>query len=129
MWQFKIAHGASNYQEDQVIQIGVTGTDASQRITLYGPGAPNEVGTTNTFLRTATGTTTYNSTGSFQNGTIKFFAGPRTDVFFFDLFGFFTFAGDRNWGTHTSQSDPGPETPTNPEGLCNGNDCIEYLRH
>ncbi len=121
MYQFKISHSSSGV-EDQVIQLGVSGTGSNQTITMYGPGAPNEVGTTNTFLKTATGSTTYNqTTTSLQNGTISLFAGPRTDVFFFDLFGFFTFAGDRNYGTHTSQSDPGPETATNPEGLCNGN--------
>jgi hypothetical protein len=121
MYQFKISHTTSG-KEDQVIQLGVNGTGASQKITLYGPGAPNEVGTTNTFLKTPAGTTPYNtSTTTLQNGTIKVFGGPRTDPFFFDLFAFFTFLGDRNYGTHTSQVDPGPETAANPEGLCNGN--------
>ncbi len=120
MWQFKISHATSGV-EDQVIQLGVSGTGTSQRITMYGPAAPNEVGTTNTFLKTATGTTTYGNPANLQNNTIQLFAGPRTDVFFFDLFGFFTFAGDRNYGTHTSQTDPGPESAANPEGLCNGN--------
>ena len=120
MWQFKISHQASG-QEDEVIQLGVTGTGSSQTITLYGPNKPNEIGTTNTFVG-ATGSFTYNQTGTFSNGTIQAFAGPRTDPFYFDLFAFFTFAGDRNYGTHTSQSDPGPETAANPEGLSNGND-------
>jgi hypothetical protein len=121
MYQFKIAHGATNYKEDQVIQIGVNGTGASQTLSLYGPAAPNEVGTTNTFLQTASGTAPYNTSTSLQSGTVKLFGGPRTDPFFFDLFAFFTFAGDRNYGTHVSQSDPGPESAANPEGLCNGN--------
>ena len=43
MWQFKISHGATS-PEDQVIQFGVTGTGASQTITMYGPAKPNEVG-------------------------------------------------------------------------------------
>ncbi len=120
MYQFKISHKASGV-EDQVIQLGVTGTGAAQEITMYGPGAPNEVSTTNTFIGNVAGTTTYNtSSTTLQNGTIKLFAGPRTDPFFFDLFAFFTFAGDRNYGTHTSQADPGPETAANPAGLCNG---------
>ncbi len=121
MYQFKISHAASG-KEDQVIQLGVNGTGTNQTITMYGPGAPNEVGTTNTFLATPAGTTPYNTTTTtLQNNTIKVFGGPRTDPFFFDLFAFFTFAGDRNYGTHTSQTDPGPETAANPEGLCNGN--------
>jgi len=120
MWQFKISHASSGV-EDQVIQLGVSGTGSSQIITMYGPGAPNEVGTTNTFLKTAAGSTTYDKPAQLQNNTIQLYGGPRRDVFFFDLFAFFTFAGDRNYGTHTSQSAPGPETGTNPEGLCNGN--------
>jgi len=120
LWQFKISHQTSG-AEDQVIQITASGTGSSQTLNLYGPAAPNEVGTTNTVLKgQPTGTIAYNSTGTFQNGTIQFFAGPRSDPFFFDLFAFFTFLGDRNYGTHTSQNDPGPETASNPEGLANG---------
>lgn len=109
MWQFKIAHGATNYQEDQVIQLGVTGVDASQTVTLYGPSAPNEVGTTNTFVK-PTGSFGYNNATTVGTGTnaIQVFAGPRTDPFLFDLFAFFSFLGDRDVETHTSQTDPGP---------------------
>ena len=108
LWQFKIAHGATNYKEDEVIQMYATGTNASQVISLYGPGKPNEVGTANTLLKTATGSTVYNtSTTTLQKSTVKFFAGPRADSFVFDLLAFYTFLGDRNYGTHTSQTDPG----------------------
>ena len=108
LWQFKIAHGATNYKEDEVIQMYATGTNASQVISLYGPGKPNEVGTANTLLKTATGSTVYNtSTTTLQNSTVKFYAGPRADPFVFDLLAFYSFLGDRNYGTHTSQADPG----------------------
>jgi hypothetical protein len=108
MWQFKIAHGATNYQEDQVIQFGVSGTDATQVVTMYGPAKPNQVGTVNTFVG-ATKAFTYNtSTTTTINGqTVQIFAGPRADPFVFDLFAFFSFLGDRNYATHTSQSDVG----------------------
>jgi hypothetical protein len=120
LWQFKISHQASGV-EDQVIQIVANGTGASQTLSLYGPATPNEVGVKNTLVNSqATGSVGYNTTGSFQNNTVQFFAGPRSDPFYFDLFAFFTFLGDRNYGTHTSQSDPGLETATNPEGLGNG---------
>jgi Domain of unknown function (DUF4331) len=105
MWQFKISHVAGG-PEDQVIQFGVSGTDASQKITMYGPAAPNEVGTTNTFVA-STGSFNYNKTANLPGG-IKVYAGPRADPFYFDLFAFFTFLGDRNFSTHSSQSDPGP---------------------
>jgi hypothetical protein len=106
MWQFKISHSASGGPEDQVMQLGVSGTDQNQKITLYGPAKPNEVGTTNTFVA-ATGSATYNTPVTLSNG-ISLFAGPRADPFFFDLFGFFSFLGDRNFSTHSSQTDPGP---------------------
>jgi hypothetical protein len=108
MWQFKIAHGAGAGAEDQVIQLGVSGTGAGQTITVYGPAKPNEVGTTNTFVG-ASGTLPYNvSAGTALANGIVAFAGPRADPFFFDLFQFFTFLGDRAYSTHSSQSDPGP---------------------
>jgi hypothetical protein len=121
LYQFKIAHGATNFTEDQVIQIVPTGTGANQELTLY-IGAPAQVGTTNTIIsKQPIGTASFNvaNTGLSSNA-VSLFGGPRVDPFFFDLFAFFTFAGDRNYGTHTSQSDPGPETASNPEGLSNG---------
>ncbi len=108
MWQFKISHGATPGAEDQVIQFGVNGTDANQTITMYGPAKPNEVATSNTFVP-ATGSFHYNSATAL-NGGISVFAGPRADPFFIDLFQLFTFLGDRNYATHGSQTDPGPET-------------------
>jgi Domain of unknown function (DUF4331) len=104
MWQLKISHGASG-MEDQVIQLGVSGVDANQKISVYGPAKPNEVGTTNTFVP-VTGNVTYNTPATLSNG-MQVFAGPRADPFFFDLFAFFSFLGDRNAAAHTSQSDPG----------------------
>ena len=107
MWQFKISHQASGI-EDQVIQFGVTGTDANQTITMYGPSAPNEVGTNNTFVPLNQGHFGYNNTlGTVANGTIKVFAGPRADPFAFDLFQFFKILPDRAYTGHTSQSDVG----------------------
>ena len=111
MWQFKISHGSSG-AEDEVIQMGVTGTDANQAISVYGPAKPNEVGTTNTFVPVS-GNVTYNTSATLANG-VQVFAGPRADPFFFDLFAFFSFLGDRNYSTHSSQSDPGAgDTLTN----------------
>jgi hypothetical protein len=103
MWQFKISHGAKAGAEDQVIQLGVTGSGAGQTVTLYGPAAPKEVATANTFV-TPTGSFNYNTPTQFANG-IKVFAGERADPFFFDLFGFFTFLGDRHYALHSGESD------------------------
>jgi hypothetical protein len=104
MWQFKISHSPSGI-EDQVIQFGASGTTGTQIISVYGPSRPNEVGTTNTFVAPA-GTVNYNQTATLGNG-VQVFAGPRADPFFFDLFAFFSFLGDRNAATHSSQTDPG----------------------
>jgi hypothetical protein len=103
MWQFKISHGAKAGPEDQVIQFGVTGSGAGQVVTMYGPAAPSQVSTSNTFVQ-PTGSFNYNSPTQFANG-IKVFAGERADPFFFDLFGFFTFLGDRHYALHSGESD------------------------
>lgn len=105
MWQIKMAHGAAGSPEDQVMQFGASGTDANQVLTFYGPGKPNEVGTSNTFIAPS-GSIKYNTSGTLSNG-VQVFAGPRADPFYFDLFQFFSFLGDRNAQTHSSQSDPG----------------------
>jgi hypothetical protein len=104
MWQFKISHATSGV-EDQVIQMGVSGTGSTQVISVYGPAKPNEVGVSNTFVPIA-GNVSYNQSATLANG-VQVFAGPRADPFFFDLFAFFSFLGDRNAAAHTSQTDPG----------------------
>ena len=60
LWQFKISHQTSG-QEDEVIQLRATGTGVGQTITLYGPNAPAQVGTTNTVI---------GQTGSFGNRNV-----------------------------------------------------------
>jgi hypothetical protein len=104
MWQFKISHTASGV-EDEVIQMGVTGTGSTQVISVYGPAKPNEVGVKNTFVPIS-GNVSYNTSSTLANG-VQAFAGPRADPFYFDLFAFFSFLGDRNAAAHTSQTDPG----------------------
>jgi hypothetical protein len=104
MWQFKISHSTSGV-EDEVIQFGVSGTDSNQVVSVYGPAKPNEVGVTNTLVPVS-GNVPYNTSTTLANG-VQAFAGPRADPFFFDLFAFFSFLGDRNAAAHTSQTDPG----------------------
>jgi hypothetical protein len=104
IWQLKISHQASGV-EDQVIQFGVSGTNANQVISVYGPAKPNEVGVANTLVPVA-GNVPYNTSATLPNG-VQAFAGPRADPFYFDLFAFFSFLGDRNAAAHTSQTDPG----------------------
>ncbi len=111
MWQFKISHGAPTSPEDQVIQFSASGTGTNQILTMYGPAAPAQVSTANTFVSPSAGSTTIGQVATLQNNTIKFYAGPSADPFTFDLFAFYTFLGDRNFATHTSQSDPGTLVP------------------
>ena len=120
VWQFKISHQTSGI-EDQTIMMTAAGTGPSQVLSLYMPSTV-QVGTVTNVTTAPIGTTTYNSSATLANG-VQFFAGPRTDPFVFDLFAFFTFAGDRNYGTHTSQSDPGPApgSPNAPALGSNGN--------
>ncbi len=119
MWQFKISHGAATSPEDQTIQFSASGASSSQILTMYGPGKVSNVGTTSTFISPSTGSTTLGNTANLQNNTIKFYAGPRADPFTFDLFAFFSFLGDRNFATHTSQTDPGTYSAATP--FSNGN--------
>jgi hypothetical protein len=105
LYQFKIATNgvASNsFKEDAVIQFTADSPGASQHVTLYGPAAPNEVGTTNTLVA-KTGTFPFDKVTTLGNN-IKVFVGPRRDPFFFDLAQFFKIIPDRNYQNH-------PHTP------------------
>jgi hypothetical protein len=105
LYQIKMSHGAPSSPEDEVIQFTASGTGSGQTINVYGPGKPNEVGTTNTTIALS-GTIPYNNTAgtTFSSNSVKAFAGPRADPFNFDLFQFFTFLGNRSAAIQTSQS-------------------------
>jgi hypothetical protein len=77
-------------------------------------------GTTTEVTSAPVASTTFGQSST-TNG-VQFFAGPRSDPFVFDLFAFFTFAGDRNYGTHKSQNDRGsaPGSPNAPALGTNG---------
>ncbi len=105
LYQFKLATngvGSNSIKEDTVIQFTADSTGTSQRVTLYGPAAPNEVGTTNTLVP-QTGSFAFGSVAKLKNG-IKVFVGPRRDPFYFDLAQFFKIVPDRNYMNH-------PHTP------------------
>ena len=105
LYQIKIATkgvASNSIKEDTVIQFTADTTGSSQHITLYGPAAPNEVGTTNTLVA-KTGTFDFGKVAKLGKG-IKVFVGPRRDPFFFDLAQFFKIIPDRNYMNH-------PHTP------------------
>ena len=105
LWQFKISHQPSGV-EDEVIQFTANNVNRpGQKIGVYGPAAPAQVSTNNTTIA-QTGLISYNTPTTLSNG-VQVFAGPRADPFVFDLFAFFSFLGDRNFQTHTGQTDPG----------------------
>lgn len=124
LYQFKIATGVAskNYNESLVMQFTVNGTAQSQTLTMYGPSAPNEVGTTNTIVTGAKmGTVTFNTPGTVDNGQIQVFAGTRRDPFFFDLAQFFKIIPDRNAAYHAAgQTVPSP-TASSFNGFAAGN--------
>ena len=74
------------------------GSGTNQSITMYGPAAPNAVGTTDTLVAT-TGTVPFNKATTLADG-VKVFAGPRRDPFFFDLAQFFKIIPDRDAAYH-----------------------------
>lgn len=108
LYQFKIANniGAGDFKEKLAIQFLAGSGAQNQTITMYGPAAPNEVGTTNTLVK-QTGTFAFNSPTTL-NGGIKAFAGVRRDPFFFDLAQFFKIIPDRNYTNHTGAAVPSP---------------------
>ena len=108
LYQLKIANSgvtSNSFKENTVIQFTADSAGTSQHVTVYGPAAPNEVGTTNTLVA-KTGTFAFGQVASL-NGNIKVFVGPRRDPFFFDLAQFFKILPDRNYQNH-----PNPPPPT-----------------
>ncbi len=108
LYQFKVANNgvASNsITENTVLQFTADSTGTSQRITLYGPAQPNEVGTANTKVA-KTGSFSFGKVAKLKGG-IKVFVGPRRDPFYFDLAQFFKIIPDRNYANH-----PNPPPPT-----------------
>jgi hypothetical protein len=108
LYQFKVATSgvaSGAFTENTVLQFAADSSGTSQRITLYGPATPNEVGTSNTLVA-KTGTFAFGKVARLNHG-IKVFVGPRRDPFFFDLAQFFKILPDRNYQNH-----PNPPPPT-----------------
>lgn len=125
LYQFKLATNvaAKDYTEKQVIQFTVAGAGQNQTLTMYGPAAPNEVGTTNSLVA-STGTVPFNAATTLDNGQIKVFAGPRRDPFFFDLAQFFKIVPDRNYQYHQNGQTPPAPSATSFNGFpANSNGC------
>ncbi len=91
----------NNNIEDLVIQC----IYENNMITVYGPVAPSQTGTTSTLMSTALKTQGNLSTVISANG-MKVYAGLRDDPFFFDLNQF----GMIIAGTATQFNDPGTDT-------------------
>jgi len=110
LYQFKIANNvaAADFAEHLVIQFRAGTSGTNQTITMYGPAAPNETGTTNTLVA-QTGTFSFNTPSTIDSGQVQVFAGPRRDPFFFDLAQFFKIVPDRNY---QNQPSPPPATAT-----------------
>ncbi len=104
MYQMKM-DTVGDYHEHEVLQFKAEGGGSGQKITLYGPAAPNMVGTTSTFVKPL-GSTAYGQTAALPGG-IQFFAGPRQDPFYFDLTQFFKINPDRNY-----RNQPHPPAPS-----------------
>jgi high-affinity nickel permease len=107
LYQFKIATDVAkkNYKESLVLQLRADKAGPTQRITLYGPGKPNEVGTKNTLVK-ATGTFAFGKPAMLAGNKIQIFVGPRRDPFFFDLAQFFKIVPDRNYANHPNPPPP-----------------------
>jgi hypothetical protein len=94
LYQLKIDN-TGDAREDLVFQFTFMDVGRGrQRVTMRGPSRPNEVGTTNTVLRSGRTLKGFTNT-VIESGVIKLFAGPRDDPFFIDLEQFFRILPDR----------------------------------
>lgn len=107
LYQFKITNNVAggDFSESTVLQFKADSTGPAQSVALYGPAKPNEVGTKNTLVA-KTGSFAFGKVSALNNGSIKVFAGPRRDPFFFDLAQFFKIVPDRNYQNHPSPPPP-----------------------
>lgn len=121
MYQFRIDN-TGDHVEDLVVQFSASApSNGSQTITVYGPGKPNQTGTSSTWIA-KTGTFSYNDKNASVNG-MKVFAGPREDPFFFDLAQFFKIVPDRNFGNHGPGKSVPPASATSFRGFAQGSGC------
>lgn len=122
MYQFRIDNTGDKV-EDLVIQFSASAPkDGKQTITMYGPGKPNETGTSSTWIA-KTDSFKYNETGEKIKGGIKVFAGPREDPFFFDLAQFFKIVPDRNFGNHGAGKTVPAASASSFRGFAAGSGC------
>ncbi|HVA28989.1 MAG TPA: DUF4331 family protein, partial [Candidatus Baltobacteraceae bacterium] len=111
-----------DYAEKTVIQFTANAAGQNQVLTMYGPAAPNEVGTTNTLVAAA-GNVQFNTPSTL--GQIKVFAGTRRDPFFFDLAQFFKIVPDRNYQYHQAgMTVPAPTASSFNGFAANANGCL-----
>jgi hypothetical protein len=121
MYQIKIDNTGDGV-EDLVIQFSASAPkDGAQTIAVYGPGKPNQTGTSSTWIA-QTGSFTYNAKTATVNG-MKVFAGPREDPFFFDLAQFFKIVPDRNFGNHGAGKTVPPASASSFRGFAQGSGC------
>jgi hypothetical protein len=96
LYQLKVDNDGDT-KEDLVFQFTFTGAAGSQQVTVRGPMKPNEVGTSNTLLKTNDNkelTGAVNHVFGSSSG-MQVFAGTRDDPFFIDLEAFFRVLPDR----------------------------------
>lgn len=105
LYQFKLSNIGTSPKEAATIQMIANTASTTPTFTVYGPAAPNEVGTKNTVVGTGQ-SVPFNQATTLPNG-MKVFIGPRRDPFFFDLAQFFKIIPDRNY-----KNQPNPPAPT-----------------
>jgi uncharacterized protein DUF4331 len=121
MYQFRIDN-TGDHVEDLVIQFSASApSNGSQTITLYGPGKPNQTGTSSTWIASS-GTFKYNDKNASVKG-MNVFAGPREDPFFFDLAQFFKIVPDRNFGNHGAGKTVPAASASSFRGFAQGSGC------
>ena len=116
LYQFNISHGSSGVA-DTVIQFVANVAGTGQKLTMYGPAAPNanSPSVSTVVPVTASGPIPYTNSSTTTTITvpdasgsnpqaIKAFAGPRADPEFFDLSRFYSIFPDENYANHQTTS-------------------------
>ena len=126
LYQIKIDNTGDTV-EDLVFQVSFVGPAGAQVVTVRGPTAPNETGTTNTLLAGGTSVVTGPANTVIGSPTgLQVFAGARDDPFFIDLETFFRLIPDRKPVTGPLSELPSPFPTVNsfrPAG-----EAVDFLR-
>ena len=124
LYQLKVDNTGDGV-EDRVFQVTFDGEGTGQRVTVRGPVAPNETGTSNTIVTAGPNVTGAINATLGSSAGMQVFAGLRDDPFFLDLEQFFRIIPDRK--PVTGGLSQLPDAPT-ASAFRPAGQAVDYLR-